>query len=161
MGFLDVGEARSLTVAPGKALMNANGLPEAFKAEMYSGGIWKIPRIMRAHYTEHDCHGRISVRSMSDYEAALDHDERREKSTMAPAHQRWRWAVPISVAALAFWALCAAAQESQSQRAADAVAQPATRGPMQAEMDKADVDPDQWLTSNKGYLAGDVTLTST
>jgi alcohol dehydrogenase (cytochrome c) len=33
-----------------------------------------------------------------------------------------------------------------------AVAQPATGGPTQAEMDKADSDPNQWLTSNKGYL---------
>ena len=33
-----------------------------------------------------------------------------------------------------------------------AVAQPSTQGPTQAEMDKADTDPNQWLTSNKGYL---------
>ena len=33
-----------------------------------------------------------------------------------------------------------------------AVAQPSTQGPTQDEMDKADIDPNQWLTSNKGYL---------
>jgi PQQ-dependent dehydrogenase (methanol/ethanol family) len=33
-----------------------------------------------------------------------------------------------------------------------AIAQPSTQGPTQAEMDKADTDPNQWLTSNKGYL---------
>ena len=71
---------------------------------------------------------------------------------MARAHRGLQWALPLAFGALGFWALCAAAQESQSRRAADAVAQPTTRGPTQAEMDKADVDPDQWLTSNKGYL---------
>ena len=71
---------------------------------------------------------------------------------MARAHQGLRWAVPLAFGALAFCALCAEAQESRSPSAVDPVAQPTTRDPMQAEMDKADVDPDQWLTSNKGYL---------
>lgn len=31
-------------------------------------------------------------------------------------------------------------------------AQPVTQGPSQTELDRADVDPDQWLTTNKGYL---------
>jgi alcohol dehydrogenase (cytochrome c) len=32
------------------------------------------------------------------------------------------------------------------------VAQPSTQTPTQSEMDNADTDPNQWLTSNKGYL---------
>jgi glucose dehydrogenase len=82
----------------------------------------------------------------------LDYAMRREISTLPRKHQRLRWSLPLAVVALAFCVPCAPAQESQYPRASDPVAQPTTRAPMQAEMDSADIDPDQWLTSNKGYL---------
>ena len=41
---------------------------------------------------------------------------------------------------------------AKAPSSAVAVTQPSTQGPTQAEMDKADTDPNQWLTSNKGYL---------
>ena len=44
------------------------------------------------------------------------------------------------------------AQVPQSMQPGVAVTQPTTPGPTQAELDKADVDPGQWLTDNKGYL---------
>ena len=59
------------------------------------------------------------------------------------------------VVALGGFALCAFGADAQgplSQRAAELVLQPMTQGPTQAEMDKSDVEPGQWLTDNKGYL---------
>jgi alcohol dehydrogenase (cytochrome c) len=56
--------------------------------------------------------------------------------------------------ALARLALCASCAQSQGLHfpRTDAIAQPTTTGPTQAEMDNADLDPSDWLTSNKGYL---------
>jgi alcohol dehydrogenase (cytochrome c) len=53
----------------------------------------------------------------------------------------------IASVALAICTPCAYAQPSSQP-----VAQPTTQGPSQAEMDKADTDPAQWLTFNKGYF---------
>jgi PQQ-dependent dehydrogenase (methanol/ethanol family) len=66
--------------------------------------------------------------------------------------RRLRRSLGVALAGLALCAPGAPAQGPQSPRAADAVAHPTTLGPTQAEMDKADVDPSQWLTDNKGYL---------
>ena len=46
------------------------------------------------------------------------------------------------VVGLVVWASCAHAQEVASQ----------SSGPSQPELDRADVEPAQWLTYNKGYL---------
>jgi alcohol dehydrogenase (cytochrome c) len=59
------------------------------------------------------------------------------------------------IVALGGLALCTPygqAQVPQSTLAADPVSLPTTAGPTQAEMEKADLDPGQWLTSNKGYF---------
>jgi alcohol dehydrogenase (cytochrome c) len=61
------------------------------------------------------------------------------------------------VAALSSLALCASFAHAQrpeppSPRSPNAVAQPTTQAPTQAEMDMADVDPSHWLAFNKGYL---------
>ena len=62
-----------------------------------------------------------------------------------------RRAVVLLIGGLAVCAIHADAQVPQSTQPADAVAQPMTRGPTQAELDQSDVDPGQWLTDNKGY----------
>jgi len=55
-------------------------------------------------------------------------------------------------------ALCTTAHAQSRDASAKAppsgvdVAQPSTQTPTQSEMDNADTDPNQWLTSNKGYL---------
>jgi len=78
-------------------------------------------------------------------------DARSEMSIVKPSIQRrLRCALATALAGLAFCAFCADAQGPQSPRSADA--QPTTQGPTQADMDKADLDPSHWLTSNKGYL---------
>src|SRR5450755_672187 len=66
--------------------------------------------------------------------------------------RRLRRILGVALAGLALCAPYVRAQAPQSPRAADAVAQPTTQTPTQAEIDKADIDPNQWLTSNKGYL---------
>ncbi len=82
---------------------------------------------------------------------ALGIDARSELSIVKPSIQRRsRCAFATALAGLAFCAFCAEAQGPQSPRSADA--QPTTQGPTQADMDKADLDPSHWLTSNKGYL---------
>ncbi len=48
----------------------------------------------------------------------------------------------VKVVGLVVWAFCAHAQGAASQ----------SSGPSQAELDRADVEPVQWLTYNKGYL---------
>jgi alcohol dehydrogenase (cytochrome c) len=66
--------------------------------------------------------------------------------------RRFRRTVAI---ALAGFSVCTAHGQAPAPRSpllADAVAQPSTAAPTQAEMDNADLDPSQWLTSNKGYL---------
>lgn len=60
-------------------------------------------------------------------------------------------------ALLAGAALCTTVSSAQTpapatHASATTVTQPSTAGPTQAEMDRADVDPGQWLTFNKGYL---------
>ena len=69
-----------------------------------------------------------------------------------------RWLRNRLMTALAGAALCTTSYAqiqglaAKAPPSAIAIAQPGTQGPTQAEMDKADTDPNQWLTSNKGYL---------
>jgi alcohol dehydrogenase (cytochrome c) len=77
----------------------------------------------------------------------------RTRTRMKPrSGERLRNTLLIVAAGFALLAPLSYAQLAPSVRAADAVTQPTTQGPTQAEMDKADVDPNQWLTDNKGYL---------
>src|SRR5438105_5323351 len=66
--------------------------------------------------------------------------------------RRWRRALVVALAGLALWAPYAHAQGPPSPRAPDVIGQPTTQEPTQAELDKADVDPNHWLMFNKGYL---------
>ncbi len=62
------------------------------------------------------------------------------------------WAALAVLSLVASSATPAQGADAQTPRPSDAVALPTTQGPTQAEMDRADVDPSQWLTFNKGYL---------
>jgi glucose dehydrogenase len=62
----------------------------------------------------------------------------------------------LTVTAFVGAALCTTAYAQTQNPSAKAppsgVDQPSTQTPTQSEMDKADTDPNHWLTSNKGYL---------
>ena len=77
---------------------------------------------------------------------------RTTRRTKPRSHGRLRDALAIVTAGFALHAPLGHAQLPPSVPAADAVAQPTTQVPTQTEMDNADLDPDQWLTDNKGYL---------
>ena len=77
---------------------------------------------------------------------------RTTRRTKPRSRGRLRDALAIVTAGFALHAPLGHAQLPPSVPAADAVAQPTTQVPTQTEMDNADLDPDQWLTDNKGYL---------
>jgi hypothetical protein len=88
----------------------------------------------------------------SDLGAVKWHSTDRSRTTKPHDRGRLRVALAIVTAGLAaFYAPLGHAQQSPSAGVADAVAQPATQGPAQAEMDNADPDPGQWLT-DKGSV---------
>ncbi len=88
---------------------------------------------------------------LDSWQRALGIDACSEMSIVKPSFQRrLRCALETALMGLAFSAFCANAQGPQSPPTVNA--QPTTPGPTQADLDKADIDPNQWLTSNKGYL---------
>jgi hypothetical protein len=91
----------------------------------------------------------------SDLGAVKWYSTDRSRTTKAvKPHDRGRLrdALAIVTAGIALYAPLGHAQQSPSVGVTDAVAQPATQGPTQTEMDNADLDPGQWLT-DKGSIA--------